>query len=419
MRQIGLFALLLGVIPVEAAAQNDDAQALLEFRAASLHETTPLWGVPLWGKMILVDPNTRSAIATERDPDGKFQQRGPFFYGSLPSRFTPSNTSIEWGSEKWALVMLPLPRSPYVRIRLLAHESFHRLQKDLNLDSVDPVNAHLDTETGRVWLRMELRALARALRTTGPEARAAAQDAMAFRATRQKLHPEARLHEAALEIQEGLPEYTGTVLALQETGESVIRAARATEDFEDQTSFSRSFAYATGPALGLLLDRYQPGWRKAVKRDSDLSAMLRAAIGVGAAPSPDQYGYRSVAAEEQDREAQHQRQLTGFQKLFFEGPILLFPKTGTLNRSFNPNNVVSFGDQGTIYPTGTFSSQWGKLTVDSVGALLGPDYQSLRVAAPNNPANLLTGPGWNLELTPGWKVRPAARAGDFEVVPER
>src|SRR5580692_9577124 len=100
-------ALLL--LTLRAQAQTDDATALQQFHQACIDDKSPLWGVTLWGRLVLVDPNTRSAIATERDPDGKFEQRNSLFYGTLPDQFTPSNTSIDWSGQQWALVM-PLSR---------------------------------------------------------------------------------------------------------------------------------------------------------------------------------------------------------------------------------------------------------------------------------------------------------------------
>jgi hypothetical protein len=84
-----------------------------------------------------------------------------------PAQFTPSNTSMHWGQQNWSMVMLPLPNDPFLRIALLAHESFHRMQPDLDLSASDAPDPALDTEAGRVWMRMELRALARALRSEG------------------------------------------------------------------------------------------------------------------------------------------------------------------------------------------------------------------------------------------------------------
>jgi hypothetical protein len=118
---------------------------------------------------------------------------------------------------------------------------------------------------GHEWLRLELRALAAALRSNGAAARAAARDALLFRLRRQQIYPGADTLEAALEQQEGLAEYTGDKIALAVTGAPESRVAQALDEFESRPTFVRSLGYGTGPALGLLLDRYASGWRNRVK----------------------------------------------------------------------------------------------------------------------------------------------------------
>ena len=274
---------------------------------------------------------------------------------------------------------------------------------------------------------MELRALAEALRTKGAPARRAAKDAMAFRAARQFLNPGSDQLESALEIQEGLAEYTGTVVALNNSGESVSRVARAVEDFEDQRAFARSFAYATGPALGLLADRFASPWRKTVKSDTNLASILVKALGFRADAAvveraksrAQRYGFRLVSQDEHARAAITLARSASYRTRFLEGPILEIPRTGDLQRSFNPNNLFPLADSGTVYPTGTFTGRWGTLQVDDVGALLAPDNQSLRVSAPtNDQARPLTGPGWRLELASGWTIRASTKPGSFELAPE-
>jgi hypothetical protein len=422
--------LWLSVLSV-AAAQTDSSATrarLKEFEVVCRKEGNELWGVSLCGRLLLVEPQSRSTVANFRDPAGTFEERDGVYMGTLPADIQLANTSVHWGPDEWAMVLLPLPDDEFTRIRLLAHESFHRVQAGLNLNASDAANGHLDTEAGRLWLRMELRALAQALRLEGNAARGAARDALLFRAARRSLSPEAGKSESALEVQEGLAEYTGTVVALRSTGESMARVARSIEDFEDRTAYSRSFAYATGPALGLLLDRYAGDWRTRLTRDSDLSLVLGSALGFRPGSNlidraklrADSYGFRAVAADEHDRESRRQTLLAEFRAHFIDGPVLQFPRAEELRRAFNPNNLVTFGSYGTVYPTGTFTSRWGKLQIDDVGGLLAPDNQSLRVSAPSDATvRPLIGPGWKLELAPGWTVRPASRAGDFEVAPEK
>jgi hypothetical protein len=165
-----------------------------------------------------------------------------------------------------------------------------------------------------------------------------------------------------------------------------------------------------------------------VKPDTDLALLLARALGFRlgtnsidpARVRAQRYGFQAVAADEQAREARTQILLVGFRARFIDGPTLRFPRAEELRRSFNPNNLITFGDNGTVYPSGTFTSRWGRLQIDDVGALLSPDNQSIRIVAPSDvTARPLVGPGWRLELAPGWTVRPASRAGDFDVVAER
>jgi hypothetical protein len=256
-------------------------QALGELARVCESDGIFLWRKSLCGPIVLVQPSTRAAIANRPDPDGRFRQDGDVFLGVFPEQFTPSNTSIEWGGQSWATVMLPLPTDPFQRLKLLTHESFHRIQGSVGLSASDAPSPHLDTEAGRIWLRLELRALARALRTEGSPSRQSAADAMLFRIYRHHLYADSGAMEAAMEKQEGLPEYTGVLVAMRATGEDIGRVARAVEAFEESDAYARAFGYATGPALGLLLDRYATNWR-ARAASASLDSMLISALHVPA-----------------------------------------------------------------------------------------------------------------------------------------
>jgi hypothetical protein len=427
MRVLLIITLLAagGATAAETPAENRLAiKALGELARICEADGMLLWRKSLCGPMVLVNTSTRAAIANRPDPDGKFRKDGDVYIGTFPAQFTPSNTSIQWNDQAWSTVMLPLPADPFRRLRLLAHESFHRIQPGLGLSASDQPNAHLDTEAGRLWLRLELRALSRALRLDGEAARRSAADAMLFRMYRHRICSGSETMEAAMEEQEGLPEYTGVFVALRETGEDINREAREIEAREDSDAFARSFGYATGPALGLLLDRYAVGWRTRVAT-TPLDAMLISALHVQLPQIPEEeiqkrakvYGYASVVAAENEREERHKALLAELTRKFLEGSTLDFPRAPELRRTFDPGALVPFPPYGTYYPSGTFTASWGRLRVDSDGALLAPDNQSLRLPAPMDPAaRPVRGTGWVLQLEPGWTIRAAGREGTFVVV---
>ena len=410
-------------IPPEVASAS---KAISDWGRVCGPDGVLLWRKSLCGPMILVDPSTRSAVANAPDPEGKFQKYENVFWGAFPKQFTPSNTSIHWGEQDWATILLPLPTDPFQRLSVLAHESFHRIQPSLGLKASDAPDESLETEAGRLWLRLDLRALARALRSPDAIGQQSAADAMLFRNYRDRLCPGTEAREAAMEKQEGLPEYTGAFIALRETHEDIGREARIVEAFEDSDSLARSFGYAVGPALGLLLDRYATGWRTQVASAPSLDSLLISALHVETPQDLARidetraalYGYSAVVAAEREREQRHQAFLGELISKFLEGPTLDFPPMPEMNRSFNPQTLVPFPPHGTYYPGGTFSANWGKLQVESGGALVAPDNSSLRVPAPSDPAaRPLRGNGWVLDLAPGWTIQPSGHPGGFVLAP--
>jgi hypothetical protein len=386
---------------------------------------TFLWGKTLCGPALLADSSTHSVV-TNTDAGAGFEKSDGAYIGRLPEQFTPANTSIAWEGREWAMILLPLPSDPFLRFDVLAHESFHRIQPRLGLNASDAPDPSLDTEPGRVWLRLELRALARALRSDGSTGRESAADAMLFRMYRDRLCPGTEEMEAAMEKQEGLAEYTGAFVALRETGDTITREARSVEAFEDSNAFARSFGYAVGPALGLLLDRYAPEWRKSVSSAPSLDSLLISALNVHfgrdlqrlATERAAMYGYRAVLSAEDEREQRQQAFLSRLRKEFLDGPTLEFPSAPEMTRNFNPQTLVPLPPYGTYYPNGTFAANWGKLDVESGGALLSPDNRSLRIPAPvNMEARPIRGPGWVLQLAPGWAIRPSERPGGYVLSP--
>src|SRR4051794_35256182 len=97
-------------------------------------------------------------------------------------------------------------------------------------------------------------ALERALRTTGPARRDAIADALLFRSYRRSLFPAAAKNETALELNEGLAEYTGVKLSSADLQEATLRADLILRQARNNPTFTRSFAYISGPAYGALLD---------------------------------------------------------------------------------------------------------------------------------------------------------------------
>jgi hypothetical protein len=408
-------------IPIETAqAYFSEAQSLCQA------DHGRLWGVSLCGPIMFVDPQTRSIVASQVDAKGLLKAAAGVFVGLLPTDQNMANTAVEWSGVHWTQMLWPLPVDVRQRETLIAHELFHRIQNQLKLPKVQSgENAQLDTIDGRYYLQLEWRALSRALRASSDEERRkAAADAILFRAVRYQLFPGADAQEQALELNEGLAEYTGVRVGNPTPEEQIEAALNDLSNRKDDSTFVRSFAYATGPGYGLLLDHYLPGWHDQLRTGQGFDALLRNALHIdlpsnlqlAAERRATQYEGATLRAAETEREVRRQRIIASYRSRFIDGPVLAL-QFRHMSVQFNPRNLQPLGDAGTVYPNLRISDDWGILEANN-GALINGDWTAVIIVAPSaSTGGSLNGDGWRLQLKPGWKIVPGIRKGDFTLVP--
>ncbi|MDH7452808.1 hypothetical protein QF205_06895 [Luteimonas composti] len=395
-----------------------------EARSLCERDAGALWGQSLCGPIMIVDPADRRVIANQADPGGVLQAGDGVWTGELPAGTMMANTRLEWSGTAWTQLVWPLPMEPALLRVFLGHEMFHRVQPGLGLARGEAGNRHLDGFDGRYLLQLEWRALARALLAdTAAARRDHVADALAFRQARRRVSADAAADESALEINEGLPEYSGVRTGLVHAEQRRAYAVYALARFLDAPSFVRSFAYASGPAYGLLLDDADPGWRGRLGTDADLGALLASALRIDPDDGADlaARGRRydpdgTLRDAEQARERERSARQETWRKQLVEGPVLVLPLSRP-SFQFNPQTLAALDDVGTVYPTLRLGDAWGELVVDGGVALVHADRKRATVALPAD-RSALSGDGWTLALKPGWKLARGERCGDMTVVRE-
>lgn len=392
-----------------------------EAKAASDADGAKLWGKTLYGPMLFVDPETRTLYANQPDKENRLHAKNGIYIGQVGPEFPLANTAHAFGGVYWTVVRCDhLPSDKIPRTQLLMHESFHRIQNDLGLPGGDAQNTHLDSKDGRIWLRMEWRALSAALVSWGDERTQAIQDALTFRAYRRALFPNAAREEDRMELHEGLAEYTGIALdGLDNQGNRWYMAGRMKAN-ATRPSYSYAFAYETGPAYGLLLDMDGDAWRKHLTPTSSLSGLLAQAmhfqppadLEAKALERADAYRPADIFAEEDKRERERQRIIAEYRALLVTGPVLELPLS-KMNFTFNPTQIVPLGEEGTVYPTATISDVWGTVEVQK-GARINRNFTTAYISPPTSPYHV-SGDGWKLTLKPGWQVTPGEKPGYFRI----
>ncbi|HKC65633.1 MAG TPA: hypothetical protein VKB86_18470 [Pyrinomonadaceae bacterium] len=427
-----LTLLLLNVYTTRAAAQAEQAIDLAlaqkyfqEARVICEQDNGKLWGRSLCGPMIFFEPRTRMVVANQSDHEGLLTKKGELFVGRLPDDVNGANTAITWAGVRWSMIFWGfLGDDKYERDRLMIHESFHRIQEEMGLPMSSPPNNHLDSMQGRIWLQLEWRALSRALLEKGDARAAAATDALIFRLYRRSLFPQAASEERALEMNEGLAEYTGVKLSGRQSADMPPFMAHRLERVNNRPSFTRSFAYESGPLYGLLLDEANTNWRQNLKPTDDFGLLLQKALSLKlpndlkaeAEKRSSKYDGELLRAAEEKREQERLARMNLYRAKLVDGPRLILPLTKEVNYSFDPNNLVPLDNLGTVYPNTRITDAWGILDVKGGALMIRENNTPVRlyVSAPaGTTTRALQGDGWTLKLNDGWIVVPAERKGDF------
>jgi hypothetical protein len=420
--------------PVSAQTVAIDAnkarQYFDEAKVLANKDNGALWKVQLGGPLLFVEPETRYTVANQADAEGKLKPFEGVFAGTAPAELGLANTATTWGGVHWTMVMWPLPQYKQPRLRLVMHECFHRVQSQIGLEPTDAQNGHLDSLGGRIWLQMEWRALEHAFWQQGEERKRDVSDALLFRNYRRSLFSAAAQNENALEMNEGMAEYTGFNLSTSSPEEYAVAVAAWLRAAPARTgSYGRSFAYTSGPAYGGLLDAAGRNWRMGLTPKTNLGELLAQAYGMQI-PAPDKaeamrraerYDGSEVMAIETEKEEKHQARVAAARKLFVDGPVLVLPVGETFNYTFDPNAVLALDDKLTVYEGHIqVTDAWGLLKTSGVlftrenGKIV-----RVQVPAPTDASKTpLAGKGWTMELQPGWQSVPEGRPGDFAVKPK-
>ena len=399
--------------PPPAVAQVDQQRAQEYFKEAQAicqRDGGRLLGVSICAPMVIGDARTQTFATSQPPPDSP----RPHLIGLL-------NGPVQWGDTMWAALTWDTIANWPARTRgeAFAHESFHIVQQRLGLLTETVASEHLDTVDGRYWLRLEWRALARALRESGEGRALAVREALAFRQARHAGHPDRSERERGWDINEGVASYVQTVLAAPSAADAIARALELLSGAEEGESFVRTFPYTSGPAYGLLLDAASPGWPRKLRASDDTAVLLARALGVqpvgDVAAAAARYGGAELRAAEERRDQQRQARLAELRRRFVDGPVLVMPGGGS--GTTNSLGAVVIPDAGTVYfHPYRMSGPWGTLEAEN-GVLDASDGRSRRLPAPvRGDGTTISGDGWTFKAAAGWIIREGARRGDYEVV---
>jgi len=405
-------------ISAQESFGNKPAKAYFsELDSLCLLDNGKLWGVKLYGPTMFVNDDTRAIIANQTDKAKMLCKQDEVFVGQLPENINTANTSFNWkGFDRTMVMWNDIPKNDkYSRDKLLIHENWHRIQKEIGIASVTSQNSHLDDLQGSVLIKLELLALSHAFsETENSDKIKNLQNAFIIRKYRQLLFP--GNNENEFERHEGMAEYTGYKLCgLNKYAISkVIR--KQLELSVDKDGFANSFAYLTGPAYGFLFDELIPDWIQQIKNGKDMPAIGSGLFVKENIPSDtaqlkllisgiiSAYNAGQIIKTETEKFEEQKILISEYKQKFIESDQLIIPNNN-VKFSYNPlEKLIPVEDKGVIYKTMRLTADWGILEVWN-GIFRSNDWQVFIVPAPKSlDSENSKEQDYNLMLNNGWKI---------------
>ncbi|WP_042720649.1 hypothetical protein [Flavobacterium sp. B17] len=371
-----------------------------------------VWNRDLYGNILLVDPATRQLYSNNPDLNNVLKPTHDIYQGRLPDDINIANTSFQWGGKVWAMIMLPLPDDKYERVNLSVHELFHTAQASLGFVQNNKESNHLDQKEGRIFLRLELEALKKAiLAATSNEQKKHLSNALMLRKHRNVLFPGSDDIENQLELNEGIAEYTGFAMSGRTKEQAKLHFVSNLETFIENPTYVRSFAYTTTPIYGYFVSFKNKNWNQEISAKTNLTDFfieklnIKIPDDIKSIPEKviEEYNGLSIIAQEKIRDQKIQAKIAEYKARFIENPHfeITFEK---MNISFDPRNILSLEDKGTVYPNVRVTDDWGILEV-SKAALICPDWSRISIGIPEKiNGSTIEGDGWILKLKENYKV---------------
>jgi hypothetical protein len=372
-----------------------------------------LWGKNLYAPIIFVDRPTRKVFASHPNKNGLLRLRDGVYTGVIPKELSVTGSMIDFGGTTYAILRLPAVEDEF-RIKVRAVRNlFHIYQKSIGIMPPSYDTGNKDEKSSRRWLKLEWKALEKAIKSQGEERLQALRDALIFRGASREMNMKYVKDENIFENYEGLATFTSNLLCTNSLQECQAKLLEYLKRIYSVQSYARSYGPIHGALYSLLL--YERGYDfKTISTDTiDIAGEVRKTYDIQmpeicrdiAGSLSFNYNMDIIYKEEEDRLNEIRESVHRLTSTFTEKPVV-FIELESPSFDFEPEDIHNLDTLGTLFNTIHVADNWGKLTVDKGGCLISVNLKYLRVTAKGykEEKNHISGDGWQLMLNNDWEI---------------
>ncbi|HBE40714.1 MAG TPA: hypothetical protein DDW27_05840, partial [Bacteroidales bacterium] len=345
--------------------------------------------------------------------EGILKAKEGIYTGFYPRELIIYNTATRFGGTLFGMAPLPGEEDEFRLVTRAIHSLFHRYQDSVGLSVSGYNTANMDEKNARLWIKLEWKALRKALDSEGPEQQVAIRDALIFRGSNHELYPNFTKDQIRFENYEGLSTFTHLMLATNSPEEYKTRLLENLDRIYSFLSYARSYGSIHGALYATLLYNKTFNFKTIRSADTDLGELVRELYDITlpsvcrdvAGSLVFNYDLEIIKEEEARREMQINQRIDRIVSTFTDKPVVYFELISPYF-DFEPEDIRPLGSHGTLYEKMRISDNWGKLSVNKGGCLVSANLKYLRITSKGIEAtrNRVDGEGWHLILNNDWEI---------------
>lgn len=420
MRKLTFFALLLMLISCKEKVTESyftTEKASANFRKIEEicnRDSGRLWGVNLYGPMMFVDRTSRKITSNQNDNDGLLKLKDGIYTGLYPRENLITTSAVTYGGTLFGLAPLPPEEDEYRIITRAIHSLYHRHQQITGIKPEYFNVVTMDEREARTWIKLEWKALRKAIEADGEEQSVAIRDALIFRGSGRELFPKYADMQNRFENYEGLATFTYILLASQSATDYRARLFEYLDRIYAMQSYARSYGSIHGALYATILHSKGFDFTSLKSDTADLAGIVKKLYNIDLPPVCRDvagsialnYDIEEINKEEEKRLLDIKERLNSQVSVFTQKPVV-FLELESPSFDFEPEDLQYLDTLGTLYHTIRVSDNWGKLTVDKTGCLISNNYKFLRITAKGIriEKNHISGEGWQIMMNNGWEIK--------------
>lgn len=420
MRKLTFFTLLLiltGCKEKVTESYFTTEKATASFRkieAICNRDSGRLWGVNLYGPMMFVDRTSRKISSNQIDNNSLLKQKDGIYTGIFPKENLITTSAVTFGGTLFGIAPLPPEEDEYRIITRAIHSLYHRHQQMIGIKPEYFNVVSMDEREARTWIKLEWKALRKAIEADGEEQSVALRDALIFRGSARELFPKYADMQNRFENYEGLATFTYTLFASESETDYKKRLFEYLDRIYAMQSYARSYGSIHGALYATILHKKGFDFTSLKSDTTDLAAVVKNLYNIELPPVCRDvagsialnYDIEEINKEEDKRLLDIKERLDNQVSVFTRKPVV-FLELESPSFDFEPEDPQYLDTLGTLYHTIRVSDNWGKLTVDNTGCLISNNYKYLRITAKGIKIekNHVTGEGWQIMMNDGWEIK--------------